>query len=180
MAQALSDTTKAPSTAGAEIPNASAVTTARPAVLQGFLAWLPAVVILVGMPLLALAATKYVVLPTVKQVYAQEALVTGASGAGQDGGTLYMERISLTAKGAHSGLRSLALIGGDSGFKAKIGQNKAILTTLAASDLRGKTVSDLEKPGVLDATRAQLVADFNQALGGPVVKEIYIAVWPQP
>jgi hypothetical protein len=53
-----------------------------------------------------------------------------------------------------------------------------MLANLAARDLRGKTMSDLDKPGELDALRAGLLADFNHALGKPVVKELYISVWP--
>jgi hypothetical protein len=162
---------------GAETVQAPAVTDSRAPMLAGIIAWLPALVILVGMPLLALATTKYVLLPTMKQVYAQEAA------AGQGAAPLFLAKIPLNASGArdaHSGFRSLALVGADSGFKEKVDHNKARLTALAASDLRGKTVSDLEdKPGALGVVRAQLLADFNRALGGPVVKEVYIAVWPQ-
>jgi hypothetical protein len=161
---------------GAETVQATAVTNSRSPILAGIIAWLPALVILAGMPLLALATTKYVLLPTMKQVFAQEAA------AGQGAAPLFLVKIPLNASGAngaHSGFRSLALVGADSGFKGKVDQNKARLMALAASDLRGKTISDLDKPGELDAMRAQLLADFNRALGGPVVKELYIAVWPE-
>jgi flagellar basal body-associated protein FliL len=176
MAHALTETPGTAPHGGAETARAPAAKNSRAPILQGFIAWLPALVILVGMPLLALATTKYVLLPTMKQVYAQEAA------AGQTAAPLFLARIPLNASGAtgaHSGFRSLALVGADSGFKEKVDQNKARLMDLAASDLRGKTISDLDKPGVLDAMCAQLLADFNHALGGPVVKEIYIAVWPQ-
>jgi flagellar basal body-associated protein FliL len=176
MAHALANATGTSSNGGAETAQAPAGTDSRAPILQGFIAWLPALVILAGMPLLALATTKYVLLPAMKQVFAQEAA------AGLDTAPLFLAKIPLNpsgAKGAHSGFRSLALVGADSGFKEKVDQNKARLMDLAASDLRGKTISDLDKPGALDAMRAQLRADFNRALGGPMVKEIYIAVWPQ-
>jgi len=127
------------------------------------------------MPLLALVTTKYVLLPTMQQAFAQEAA------AGQSTAPLFLAKLPLNvsgAKGAHSGFKSLALVGADSSIKEKVDQNRARLMALAACDLRGKTISDLDKPGALDAMRAQLLADFNRALGGPVVKEIYIAVWP--
>jgi flagellar basal body-associated protein FliL len=176
MEHALTETTRTPPNGGAETVQAPAVTNSHAPILAGFLACLPALVILIGMPLLALATTKYVLLPTMKQVYAQEAA------AGQDAAPSFLVTIPLNAsgaKGAHSGFRSLALVGADSGFKEKADRNKARLMDLAARDLRGKTISDLDKPGALDAMRAQLRVDFNHALGGPVVKEIYIAVWPQ-
>ncbi len=177
MTHALTETTRTAPNGGADTVQAPAVTNSRAPILAGIIAWLPALVILAGMPLLALATTKYVLLPTMKQVYAQEAA------ASQGAAPLFLEKIPLNASGArgtHSGFRSLALVGADSGFKGKVDQNKARLMDLAASDLRGKTISDLEdKPGALDAMRAQLLADFNRALGGPVVKDVYIAVWPQ-
>ncbi len=175
MAHALTQTTRTAPNGGAENALGPNVTYTRPSALGGFLAWLPALVVLIGMPLLALATTKYVLLPTMKQIYAQEAAMD------QGSAPCFLARIPLTAsgaKGAHSGFRSLALVGADSGFKGKVAQNKARLMDLAASDLKGKTMSDLDKPGELDALRAQLLADINHALGGPVVKEIYIAVWP--
>jgi len=175
MAHALTQTTRTPPHGGAETAPAPAAADSCAPILGGFIAWLPALVILVGLPLLALAAAKYVLVPTMKQVFAQE------TAGSQAAAPVFLARIPLIlsgAKGAHSGFRSLALVGADSGFKEKVDQNKARLMALAASDLKGKTISDLDKPGAMDATRAQLLADFNRALGGPVVKEIYIAVWP--
>ena len=177
MAHALTETTRTAPHDGAENIQAPAVTKSRAPILAGFIAWLPALFILVGMPLLALATTRYVLLPTMKQVFAQE------DAMGQGTVPLFLAKIPLNAsgaKGAHSGFRSLALVGADSSFKKKVDQNKARLMDLAASDLKGKTISDLDKPGALDAMRAQLMADFNHALGGRVVKEVYIAVWPSP
>jgi len=138
------------------------------------MAWLPAFVVLLGMPLLALGTTKYVLLPAMKQVFAQGAAWNGESAAGRGAASLFLAKIPLNV----SGFRSLALAGTDSGFKDKIDQNKARLMDLAAGDLRGKTIPDLDKPGELDALRARLLSDLNRALGGPVVKEIYITVWP--
>ena len=133
------------------------------------------------MPLLALGTTKYFLLPAMKQVFAQEAALNGESAAGQYTKPVFLVRIPLNvsgARGAHSGFRSLALVGADNAFKEKIAQNQTMLANLAARDLRGKTMSDLDKPGELDALRAGLLADFNHALGKPVVKELYISVWP--
>jgi flagellar basal body-associated protein FliL len=177
MIHALADTTRTAPNGGAETETLQTedVTVCRAPILQGLIAWLPALVILVGMPLLALATTKYFVLPTMKRVYSQEAA------ADQGGAPLFLAKVTLdasVAQGAHSGFRSVALIGADSGFKEKVNQNKNRLMDLAAGDLKGKTLSDLDKPGALEALRAQLLADFNHALGGPFVKEVYIAVWP--
>jgi hypothetical protein len=175
MTHTLTQTTRTSPHGGTETVQAPTVTNSHASILEGFMAWLPALAIFIGMPLLALATTKYVMLPTMKQIYAQETAVS------QCAAPVFLGKIPLDAsgaRGAHSGFRSLELVGTDISLKGKVDQNKARLTVLAASDLRGKTVSDLDKPGALDALRTQLVADCNQVLGGPVVKDICIAVWP--
>jgi hypothetical protein len=150
-------------------------------VLAGLLEWLPSLAILIGLPVLALVVTKHVLLPSIKQAYAQEAAMSGEYTASQGATPAFLATVPLNPPGtkrAHYGFRSLGLFGTDSAFKNRVDQNMALLKNLANSDLKGKTVFDLEKPGVLDALRSQLLADFNRALGGPVVKELYIAVWP--
>jgi len=173
MTHALTETPRTAPKAGAD--NTGAQTEAgspRAALLESIMAWLPALVILVGMPLLALTASKYVLVPKMKAIYAQE-------NAGQDAAPIFT-KIPLDGAnlGAASGFRSLALICADKAAKERVNQNQAKLLSLAAGDLKGKVASDLYQPGVLNATRARLLADFDRALGGPVVKEVYIAVTP--
>ena len=176
MAQTLIERTRIAPTYGAETIRAQQGATENSGpILVGLLAWLPALVILIGMPVLALVTTKYALVPSVRRAFAQEAAVA------QGTESVIMAKIPLNfscANGAHAGFRSLGLVGGDSAFKSKIEQNKARLTQVAVADLRGKAVSDLDKPGVLEALRAQLLTDLNHSLGGSAVKEVYIAVYP--
>ena len=37
-----------------------------------------------------------------------------------------------------------------------------------------KTIADLEKPGARNIIRSELLTVFNNALGGPVIQDIYI------
>jgi flagellar basal body-associated protein FliL len=62
----------------------------------------------------------------------------------------------------------------DPNLKDKIEQNKDQLLDLATGTLCTKTISDLEKPGARNVIRAELLEVFNNALGGPLIKEIYI------
>ena len=125
----------------------------------------------------ALVVTKYALVPPLKRAVA----LSANAAAAQDNGRLFYTRIQLAANtsAGHNGFRSLAVIGADNSIKNKIDQNQAKLTSLAVSELRDTTVSDLDKPGALDAKRAQLREDFNRALGGPVVQDVYIAEYPQ-
>ena len=45
---------------------------------------------------------------------------------------------------------------------------------LANGALMTKTIADLEKPGSRNVIRSELLTVFNNALGGPVIQEIYI------
>jgi len=170
MIQTLAQTTRTAPDYDAEISPAPASTASPAPVTQGPKSWLSTLVVLIALPLLSLATTKYVLLPSMSQALAPTTRYS------KDWGTphVFMAKIPFNI----SGFRSLALLGANSSFKHTIDQNKARLTDLAAADLDGLTPSDLYKPGVLDDVRAKLCADFNRALGGKVVKQVFIAVYP--
>jgi len=174
MSPTLSQTTRTAPNYGVETSPEPVVNVPRSTVPQGFRAWLPALVVLIGMPLLALATTKYVLLPSVKQALARPVSLPIQSAVGQGASTLLVAKIPLNI----TGIRGLGLLGADKTFKDTINQNKARLAGLAASDLDGVTASDLYKPEVLNPIRGKILADFNQALGGPIVKEVFIALTP--
>jgi flagellar FliL protein len=71
-------------------------------------------------------------------------------------------------------MTSITLVGKDPDFKNKIEENKDQLLDLATGTLSSKTISDLEKPGIRNVIRSELISVFNTALGGPFVQEIYI------
>ena len=48
------------------------------------------------------------------------------------------------------------------------------LRDLASSILGSKTIADLEKPEARNLIRAELLSQFNAALGGNAVQDIYI------
>lgn len=146
---------------------------------EGFRTWLPALVILFGMPLMALLISKYAFVPPMKRAFANSATLSGKISTTDAGGLCYT-RLPLSGSAPKGGgFRSLALLGADDSFKTVIDQNEARLARIAARDLKGLTPADLDKPGALDAKRAELLADLNHALGSPVVQELYLAEWPR-
>ena len=152
------------------------VTYIRPSVLSDLLAWLPALFILVGMPVVAVIATKYVFLPSVKQAYSQSA-------AGDNSGPMMVEKLAVdtrTSAQIHNGFRSVALIGADGVFLDKVSHNREKLTAVAREDLKGVSMPDLDRVGAVEGLRAKLQTDLNKSLGGSFVKDVYIAVWPTP
>ena len=71
-------------------------------------------------------------------------------------------------------MTSVTLVGSDPSLKDIVKDHNDQLLYLATGTLSTITISDLEKPGSRNVIRAELINVFNNALGGPFIKEIYI------
>ncbi|MDB6023253.1 MAG: flagellar basal body-associated protein FliL [Pedosphaera sp.] len=161
----------------------------------GFKAWLPLIAAVITMPALAFATTKFVLLPKLQQAMspaaqsgsaAESATAAAAPGESKEGGktaggkakvTVALSKMLVNVSGTMGTrylMTSVTLVGNIPDFKSKIEDNKDQLMDLATGTLSSKTISDLEKPGARNVIRAELMTVFNNALGGPVVQEIYI------
>jgi flagellar protein FliL len=158
----------------------------------GIKAWLPLIVAVVTMPALAYATTKFVLLPKLEHSISQpksgaattaatEPEATGKDGekpaSGKGKVTVALSKMLVNVSGTMGTrylMTSVTLVGNTPEFKSKIDDNKDQLMDLATGTLSSKTISDLEKPGARNVIRAELMTVFNNALGGPVVQEIYI------
>lgn len=149
--------------------------------------WLPLIITVVAMPILAVVTTKFILLPQMKQAIAPAAAADASSGDKKDGAApgaeaktkvlVPLSKILVNVAGTMGTrylMTSVTLVGADESFRAKVEENKDQLMDLATSTLCTKTISDLEKPGARNVIRSELLTVFNNALGGPVVKEIYI------
>ena len=98
----------------------------------------------------------------------------GGSGARQ---TFQLNKVLVNVSGS-AGSRYLianyTLVGSNSDFKAKLEDRKDQLLDVAIGVMGSKTIADLEKPGARNLIRNELMAAWNTALSGNVVKEIYI------
>jgi flagellar FliL protein len=168
-------------TAAAESPAAPAM----PA--SSFKVWLPLIITVVIMPVLAFATTRFVLVPQMRKALfrpleaaAEPAGTNAAGAAGLEGTvkqTVQLQKILVNVSGTMGTrylMTSVTLVSMDPNLKDKIEQNKDQLLDLATGTLSTKTISDLEKPGARNVIRAELLEVFNNALGGPVIKEIYI------
>ena len=70
-------------------------------------------------------------------------------------------------------LASFTLASNAAGFKEKVEENTDQLRDIASSILASKTIADLEKPEARNLVRAEVLSQFNAALGG-VVQEVYL------
>jgi flagellar basal body-associated protein FliL len=163
----------------------------KPAPAGGFGAWLPLLATVVVMPALAYAATQFILLPKIKQAMTQGAAANAdapaaapkekdaaSSPAGGKGKVLApLPKILVNVAGSMMTrylTMSLTLVGNTPDFKDRITNNKDQLMDLANGTLMTKSIADLEKPGSRNIIRSELLTVFNNALGGPVIQDIYI------
>src|SRR5208337_772508 len=106
---------------------------------------------------------------------AAEAGKNGAAGGAKL--TVPMNKILVNVAGTMGTrylMTSVTLVGTDANLKDIVKEHNDQLLDLATGTLSTKTISDLEKPGARNVIRAELMTVFNNALGGPFIKEIYI------
>jgi len=153
-----------------------------------FKSWLPLIATVVLMPVLAFATTRFVLIPQMRKALSPaEAAPAEPAGTNVDTGpgliegkpkiTVPLTKILVNVAGTMGTrylMTSVTLVGTDEIMRTKVEQNKDQLLDLATGSLSTKTISDLEKPGSRNVIRAELLTVFNNALGGPVIKEIYI------
>jgi flagellar protein FliL len=166
---------------------------------SGASAWMPLIITVALMPVLAFVMTRFVLVPQMKKAMGVAAAPAAASASGGSEGTNSEAKSEGSSKeGAGEGhskvtvpiakilvnvagtmgtrylMTSITLVGADENMKDKVDRNKDQLLDLATGTLSTKTISDLEKPGAHNVIRAELMIVFNNALGGPIIKEIYI------
>lgn len=71
-------------------------------------------------------------------------------------------------------LAECTLVGPKSSLKSDVEKADAELRDAAASTLSSKTITDLEKPGIRNLIRTELISIFNTILGKGSVTEIYL------
>lgn len=150
----------------------------------GFKAWLPLIITVTVMPLLAFAMTQFYMVPQLKKslgapVAARATDAPAAEPSKENaaaGESVVMNKLLVNVAGTMASRFlqvSLSVSGSDANFKAKMEKLDPRLRDLATQVLRTKTLADLEKPDACNLIRAELIAGFNRILGGAMVQEIY-------
>lgn len=154
----------------------------------GLKAFLPLVLNVVLMPIIAYVMTVYVLLPkTNASVTAHAKAETGGDGHGAAGGAAggaAKEKVNVTLSdkvlvnvsgtaGTRYLLAKITLVGTHPELKANAEKNDAQLRDVASSVLANKTIADLDKPGARNLIRTELISAFNGVLGENQVKEIF-------
>jgi flagellar protein FliL len=151
----------------------------------GFQAWLPLIITVLFMPVLAYFMTTLVLVPQVRKGLGVTATTPATAREPEfrkisppaKKETVMMNKLLVNiagTMGARYLLVSLSVAGADAEFKGRVQAVEPQLRDLACSALAAKTLADLEKPGARNLIRSELIAGFNGILGGPLVQEIYL------
>lgn len=152
----------------------------------GFKAWLPLIATIAFMPVLAYAMTTFVLVPKLKKSLGVSPAATAAAETGAADKTpaaagprasVAMNKLLVNVAGTMGSrylLVSLSVVGTDPNFEQKMKDDDPQLRDMACSDLATKTIADLEKPSARNEIRSELIAGFNNILGGSMVKDIYL------
>ncbi len=167
-------------------PQAEAVAaeTAAPVSRPGFefKAWLPLLVTILVMPVLAYAMTAWVLVPRVQRGLgiapaSAESSAGTASNPGAKPVTVPLDKLLVNVAGTMGSryvLVSLSVAGVGSDFQQKMQDNDAALRDRACGILATKTLPDLGQPDARNVIRNELLTAFNNILGNNCVKEIYL------
>jgi len=156
----------------------------------GIKAWIPLIANIVLMPVIAYGITMFVLIPKVQggktEIAASATESSGEHGAESASGkpavkgkfSAPMSGKVLVNVAGTAGTRylvaNITLVGKKADLKAQVDANDAELRDAASSILSGKTINDLEKPGMRNIIRAELISSFNDILGKDTVNEIYL------
>ena len=147
----------------------------------GFKNWLPLLANIILMPAIAYALTVFVLIP--KLGVASPTAASGSPGPAPGGSTGSKITANLSGKvlvnvagtmGTRYLVASITLVGTQADFKMKVEQSDHQLRDAASGILAVKTISDLEKPGMRNLIRMELLSAFNDILGPDSVSEIYL------
>jgi flagellar FliL protein len=153
----------------------------------GFKAFLPLIVTVLLMPVLAFVMTQWVLLPKLQKgvgitaAAREETPAKGGAAGGKESTeakreTYPLNKLLVNVAGTMGGrylLVSLSIVSADPDFKGKMESHDAQLKDMAGGILQTKTLADLEKPGARNSIRSELLSGFNNILGGAEVQEIY-------
>lgn len=165
----------------------------------GVKAWLPLIVAVVLLPVVAYGVTTFILLPKLqvglglKPAAKAPAKAAGGHGAApasghgaapaasedtSSGGKLQVPLSKMIVNvsgtmGSRFLMVSLIMVSTKEDFPAIVKANEAQLKDTAGGILGTKTIPDLEKPGARNIVRSELITAFNHVLGGATVQEVY-------
>jgi flagellar FliL protein len=149
----------------------------------GITPWLPLIITILLMPVLAYATTVFVLLPRIQTGLgmttpaAEPGAKPKATAPGAKKITVPINKLLVNVAGTMGSrylLVSMSLASTDPAFQQKMTDADAALRDAASSALASKTLADLEKPDERNLIRTELLSSFNNILGSDEVSELYL------
>jgi flagellar protein FliL len=152
--------------------------------------WLPLILNVVLMPLIAVGMTQFYLLPRInkgspgtesqaKTEHGAEHSKHGEKGSGSSAkvtmplGGKILVNVAGTL-GTRYLISNMTLVGTSGELKGLVEEHDPQLRDAAAGILAAKTINDLEKPGIRNLLRTELISVFNDILGKTLVNDIYL------
>ena len=160
------------------------VAAAAPVAKKGGGTWVPLIANILLMPAIAYGLTTFVLIPRIQGGKAEASHeASGESHGDKKAGAKSKVTVPLGGKvlvnvsgtaGTRYLVATITLVGKKADLKEKVELNDPELRDAASSILGIKTISDLEKPGMRNIIRSELIAAFNDILGKESVTDIYL------
>ena len=143
--------------------------------------WMPLIANIILMPVIAWALTNFVLIPKIKAGGGTAVQESGEEGGHNPAkakvsvplGGKVLVNVAGTA-GTRYLVANITLVGKKAGLKEKVEAADPELRDAASSILGIKTINDLEKPGMRNIIRSELIAAFNDILGKEEITDIYL------
>jgi flagellar FliL protein len=166
-----------------EAAKPAAAGTAAAAPAKGGGTWIPLIANIVLMPAIAYALTTFVLIPKIKGGAGGDAAHAAADDHGSGSAAKSKITVPLGGKvlvnvagtaGTRYLVANITLVGKRADLKEKVEVADPELRDAASSILAIKTISDLEKPGMRNIIRSELISAFNDILGKETITDIYL------
>lgn len=158
-----------------------AAAVAAPAPAKGGGTWVPLIANIILMPVIAWALTTFVLIPKIKAggaTASHEPTEEGGHSPAKSKVTVPLAGKVLVNVAGTAGTRylvaNITLVGKKPELKEKVEAADPELRDAASSILGIKTINDLEKPGMRNIIRSELIAAFNDILGKDSISDIYL------
>lgn len=151
----------------------------------GVKSWLPLLVSILLMPVLAFGVAQFVILPQLQKglgikgsapAVSVKKETAASKTANAKTESVVMNKLLVNVAdtmGARYLLVSVSVVGNSSDFKDKMTEHDAQLRDMACGALATKTLADLEKPDARNLIRNELMTGFNNILGDSMVQDIF-------
>lgn len=162
-------------------------------------AWPPLIAVIVLMPLVSFATTKFLILPKIRGASTEEAAKEehGAKDAHGKPAAHHGAKETKDAKGGHDAAgkfsydfenvvvnlsgslgtkylkTSFTLFSSNQNLKKLVEENKKQLLDVTINVLSSRTMADLEAAGAKNVVRNELMASLNQALHSDLIEQLY-------